>query len=174
MPQKKPINPVVAGIIISAIMIIISLVIYFMDLYKYRALSWLGYLFMVVLLIVFVNLYGNAKNNEVSFGGLFGYGFKATLIISVLLPLFSFIFFMAFPEIKEKIFEMTRQGMEEQGNVSDEQIDQTIEMMRKNFTLFFIVFPILFYVFVGCVGSLIGAAITKKNPINPLTQQGGI
>ena len=81
---------------------------------------------------------------------------------------------MAFPEIKEKIFEMTRQGMEEQGNVSDEQIDQTIDMMRKNFTLFFIVFPILFYVFVGCVGSLIGAAITKKNPINPLTQQGGI
>lgn len=170
--QKKPISPIVAGIIIAAVMIILSLAIYFMELYKNQAITWLGYLIMVILLIVFINLYGKARNNEVGFGGLFGYGFKATMIIAVLLPIFSFIFFMMFPEIKEKIFEMTRQGMEEQGKVSDEQIDQTIEMMRKNFTLFFIVLPILFYVFIGCIGSLIGAGITKKNPVNPMTQGG--
>jgi len=172
MKEKKPTSHFVAAVIIAAVMIIYSMALYFLDLSANRALPWLGYLLMVVLLIVFINMYGNAKNNEVSFGGLFSYGFKATALISLILPVFSYVFFLAFPEIKEKIFEMTRKGMEEQGKSSDEQIEQAITFMRDKFVLLFILLPILFYVFIGCIGSLIGAAVTKKKPVNPFTQGG--
>jgi hypothetical protein len=170
MKETKTVTPLVAGVITAALMIVYSTALYFLDLMKYSWLSWLGYIIMIVLLIVFINLHGKARKNEISFGGLFGYGFKTTAIIAIILPIFSFIFFLLFPEIKEKIFETMRLGMEEQGKATDEQIEQTISMMRKSFTLFFIVFPIIFYFIVGAIGSLIGAAVTKKKPVNPMNQ----
>jgi len=78
-----------------------------------------------------------------------------------------------FPDMKEKIFSMQETKMEEKGLDAD-KIETTMTMMKKYFTLFLILGVIFGNIVFGCIASLIGAAVAKKKPINPLSQQGGM
>lgn len=171
MQERKPISPVVAGLIIGAVMIIYSLMLSFLNMEGDRAMGWLGYAIMLAGLIIFINLYGKSRDNQVTFGNLFGYGFKATAMLSLLLALFLIGYFVLMPENKEKILEISRSAMEKQGSMTDEQIDSSMEMMDKNFMLFFVGTAIFMYIFMGVIGSLIGAAVTKKRPVTPFDQR---
>jgi Protein of unknown function (DUF4199) len=168
--ERKPINHFVAGIIIAAVIVIYSMALQFMGLGQNKSLGWLAYLFMIVGLIIFISQYAKAKDYQVTFGNLFSYGFKATAIAALIVVVCLLVFFLAFPEYKEKIMISIRQGMEDQGKMSDSQIDTAVSMVEKNFLLFTVGGALFMYLIVGCIGSLIGAAITKKKPFNPLDQ----
>ena len=75
-----------------------------------------------------------------------------------------------FPEMKDKTLEMARQRMEERGNLSDSQIEQGVEFTKKFFIPFAIGGTLLGTLIFGTVASLIGAAVAKKKPVNPLDQ----
>ena len=63
--------------------------------------------------------------------------------------------------------EAAREGMEKQGKMSDEQIDQAVGMFDSNFILFTGGGALFMYLLLGAIGSLLGAATTKKRPQNP-------
>jgi hypothetical protein len=170
MEPKKPISHFVAGLIIGAVLIIYSLALNFAGKGQDRTLGWLAYLLFVIGLIVFINLYGNAKNNEITFGGLFSYGFKATAIATLLIVICLVIVISIMPDFKQKILDAMRQGMEDQGKLDDDKIDQTVKMFSKNFILFVVGGALFMYLLFGVIASLIGAAITKKNPVSPFQQ----
>ena len=170
MEPKKPISHFVAGLIIGAVLIIYSLALNFAGKGQDRTLGWLAYLLFVIGLIVFINLYGNAKNNEMTFGGLFSYGFKATAIATLLIVICLVIVISIMPDFKQKILDAMRQGMEDQGKLDDDKIDQTVKMFSKNFILFVVGGALFMYLLFGVIASLIGAAITKKNPVSPFQQ----
>jgi hypothetical protein len=171
MEEKKPISHIVAGLTIAAVLVIYSILLNYMDLSQNQSMGWLSYIILIGGLIVFINLYGKAKDHQVTFGNLFSYGFKATAIITLIMIVFIIIFFMAFPEFKDKIVDAAREGMEKQGNMTDDQIDQGLEMFERNFILFSAGGALFMYLILGAIGSLIGAAITKKQPRNPFDQQ---
>lgn len=171
MEEKKPVSHIVAGLTIAAILVVYSILLNYMDLSQNQSMGWLSYIILVGGLILFINLYGKAKNHQVTFGNLFSYGFKATAIITLIMIAFIIIFFLAFPEFKDKIVDAAREGMEKQGKMTDDQIDQGLEMFEKNFILFSAGGALFMYLILGAIGSLIGAAITKKQPRNPFDQQ---
>jgi Protein of unknown function (DUF4199) len=170
MEQKKPISHFVAGLVIGAVLIVYTLILYFTGNQQNNALVYLSYLLLLAGLILFINLYGKAMNNQVTFGNLFGYGFKTTAFLALIMIAFTVIFFLAFPDVKEKMFDVAREKMEERGRMTDDQIEQGIQTWKKMFWVFVIGGIILFYAIIGAIGSLIGAAITKKKPVNPLDQ----
>ena len=171
MEEKKPVSHIVAGLTIAAILVVYSILLNYMDLSQNQSMGWLSYIILVGGLILFINLYGKAKNHQVTFGNLFSYGFKATAIITLIMIAFIIIFFLAFPEFKDKIVDAAREGMEKQGKMTDDQIDQGIEMFERNFILFSAGGALFMCLILGAIGSLIGAAITKKQPRNPFDQQ---
>ena len=132
-------------------------------------MAWISYILMVAGLIFFVNQYGNALDNQVTFGNLFSYGFKTTALLALIMIAFTVILFSIFPDIREKMVEIARQRMEDR-NTPEDQIDKGIEMWQKMFWVLTIGGIILVYAIVGAIGSLIGAAVTKKKPVNPLDQ----
>jgi hypothetical protein len=71
-----------------------------------------------------------------------------------------------FPEMTEKGMELAREQMEEQGQLSESQIDQSMEMAKKFMLPFAIGGTLIGYLAIGAIGSLIGAGVAKKNP-NP-------
>jgi NADH:ubiquinone oxidoreductase subunit 6 (subunit J) len=170
MEEKKPITHIVAGLIISAILIVYSIALTFLGLSTDTILSLITYAIFIGGIIVFINLYGKAKNNQVTFGNLFAYGFKTTSVIIVLFILFLVLFNLIFPDLREKGFEIARQKMEEKGKLTEEQIDQGIQIAKKFFWVGIIAGVLLIYAIVGAIASLIGAAVTKKKPVNPLDQ----
>jgi hypothetical protein len=83
---------------------------------------------------------------------------------------FIVVFFLLFPDIKEKSLDMARQQMEQSGKLSDSDIDNGVAMARKFFWVGVIGGSVLVFVITGAIGSLLGAAFTKKRPNNPFDQ----
>jgi len=68
--------------------------------------------------------------------------------------------------------KLTRQFLDFEQPIKElyEQIDQTMETVRKSFMII-VIFSVLFgSLIAGSIASLIGAAVAKKKPINPLDQ----
>jgi hypothetical protein len=78
---------------------------------------------------------------------------------------YAVVFIILFPDFKDKAMEDARKNMQAK-NLSEEQADKAIEISRKFFMTIVISVTLLGYLFCGLIASLIGAAITKKNPDN--------
>jgi len=170
MEENKPIPHIAAGAIVGALLIIFSLAILFMDYRESQKIGWLAYIILGGGIILFVYLYGKASGFRKPFGNLFSYGFKMTAIIALIMILFLIVFFEVLPGNKEKMLDLTRQSMEEKGKLTDDQIEKFVEGFKKYFIVLTIGGAMFMYTLIGAVSSLIGAAITKKNPVNPLDQ----
>ena len=81
--------------------------------------------------------------------------------------LFSFMF----PEFKAKSMEIMQTQMDKQNSLDQDKIDEMVQTYSKYFWPLIIGSTMLTYVILGAIGSLLGAAITKKRPQNPFEQQ---
>jgi p-aminobenzoyl-glutamate transporter AbgT len=125
---------------------------------------WIDRIVAIGGLILFINLYAKSVDNNVSFGNLFAYGFKATAVFTLVLVAFVVITNLVSPELKEKGFELAREEMLKNKNTNEADVDKLMEGMRKYFWAIAIGGTILGNIILGCIGSLLGAAVTKKNP----------
>jgi amino acid transporter len=127
--------------------------------------KWLSTVITIAAIIVFCMQYGKQMTTGVTFGKVFGYGFKIALVISILMVLYSFLsFYVIFPELTDQILVKTRTDLEAKGGLSEEQIDQAVNMTKKFMQPIPIaIFAFLATLFFGTIGALLGAAFTKKS-----------
>lgn len=170
MQETKPISHFVAGAILGALLVVYSIVLYFLDQMQNQTLGYLSYVILIGGLIFFIHQYAKSKNNQVTFGNLFSYGFKATAIVILIMLVFVIGFNMAFPEFKDQILQTMREKMEEDGKSTDDQIETAVGMFSRNYILFAAIGTVIGMAILGAIGSLIGAAVTKKKPVNPMDQ----
>jgi hypothetical protein len=169
--EQKISTPVQKGLIISLILIVFGLALYFTNQYMNKGLSYLQYLILIIGIIWSCNVYAKQMNGNVTFGNVFAHGFKTTAFVAALMAVYTFVAVkFIFPEMIDKIMDAARQEMQKDGNLSDEQINQGVEMGKKFFLPFAIGGIIFFFALVGAISSLIGAAIAKKNPKDPFAQ----
>ncbi len=158
-------------VIISLASIVYGLILYFADLSLNEGLNYVNYLILCAGVIYFCIQYAKQHNANVSFGNVFGHGFKISAGVAALIIVWSIIAMtFVFPDLKEKIIEQTGVKMAEQNsNMSSEDREKGLAMMRRFFIPGMIVGILFMYAIVGAIASLIGAAVAKKNPNpNPL------
>ncbi len=130
-------------------------------------IGWLSYLLIIGGIAGFVIKYGADVNGNVTFGNLFAYGFKTTAVLAVLFIAFMILFYLIFPEYKAQMLEIAREKALEKAKDGDkESIEKGMEMFNKFFWVGLIAGIMISYAILGVIGSVIGAAIAKKNP-NP-------
>jgi hypothetical protein len=161
--EKKPISHLIAGVIVAGLIIIYSIILYFTGMSTSQGMSYLSFAILIVGIIFFVRAYGNANNNHLSFGNLFAYGFKISAFTALVVVAFNIIFNLIFPEFKEKVFEMMRQNMESQGKLTEDQINSYVEGFKKYYNIIVIAGAVFMFAIFGAIGSVIGAAITKRD-----------
>lgn len=172
MEQRKPLTHTLAGLLIAGLVIVLSLILMlFANSTSNPGSGWLTYLVIIVGLIISINMYAKSKDNFVSFGELFSFGFKATAVYTVIFIGFLILVSLLFPDFKTSAIEAVRTEMENQKNYNEDQAEMAIEMMEKYFWVFAVGGTMLAFVIVGAIGSLLGAAIAKKRPQNPFEQQ---
>ncbi len=162
--ETKQITAVTVGLIISLALIIISLVVYFSGMYMESWSQYFGFVVIVGGIIWSVMNHGKEKEHHVTFGQLFQFGFKVTSVVICLMILYTLLSGVLFPEIKEKIIEAARTAALKQPGANEDQIGQGMNMFAKNYNLFIILGILFWYLIMGVVSSLIGAAVTRKNP----------
>jgi len=151
------------GLIISAIVILFSTLFYILHINTQKWTQWVGVLIMFVGVIISCIQFAKTNDGNVTFGNVFGNGFKTTAIVALVTIAFSVLFVLIFPDIKEQALEQVRLDMEKQGQ-ADDVIDKAVAMTDKMFIVFLLAGGIFGTLFFGVIASLIGAAIAKKNP----------
>ena len=168
MEERKPLSHIAAGLLIALAVILVSVLLAFLSgANAGTGVGWIGFLVMIFGLMFFIQRYGKALNYRASFGDYFNYGFKATTLIVLLYVVYLLGLAFLVPDIKQKVLEATRLELEKRKNFSDSEIENTIQMTNKYFWLALIGTSMFFLAFIGAIGSLIGAAVTKKLPKNP-------
>jgi hypothetical protein len=168
--EKKQTTAVTAGIILALILIVLALVTYFTGMYMQSWSQYIGFVIIVGGIIWAVTNHGKEKEYTETFGQLFSYGFKVTAVITCLMILYTLISGFVFPEIKEKIIEAARTQALKNPGANEDAIEQGMNMFAKNYNLFIILGILFWYLLMGVISSLIGAAITKKQPKNSFDQ----
>ena len=122
----------------------------------------------VTAIIIFCNQYGKQETDGVTFGKVFGYGFKICLVLSVIMGLYTLLSTtVIFPEMVDQILVKTRTDLQAKGGMTDDQIDQAVNMTKK----FIQPLPLAFFamvatLFFSTISALLGAAFTKKSEPN--------
>jgi hypothetical protein len=134
-----------------------------MNLSAARWTQWVHTAIMFIGVIITCIQFSKLNDGDVTFGSVFANGFRTTAVIAVITVLFSVIFVLVFPDIKEKALEEARRQMEAQGQ-SDEMIEKALAMTSKMFMVFVVAGGVFGTLLFGVIASLIGAAAAKKNP----------
>ena len=170
MEENKIMSPQIKGVLISLVIIILGIAGYYSDLAFSGWYSWAVNGILVIAIIFACVHFANQKQGYVTFGNVFLHGFKVTLVVTIFLLAYALLSMtVLFPDMKERIFEMQQQQMEER-NMPEEQMETATNMMKKYFMIFLVLGVIFGNLIFGCIASLIGAAVAKKNKINPLEQ----
>jgi NADH:ubiquinone oxidoreductase subunit 6 (subunit J) len=168
--EKKVTSHLTKGLIISLILIVLSVVITVMELYTIQWLQYIGFLILFGGIIWSVMIFGKENDYDKSFGNLFAHGFKTLALVTVLVLAYTLLSSYIFPDVKQKMMDIGRQQALEKANGNEAQIEQGMAMFEKYFTLFIVIGIIFWYMLIGAIASLIGAAVTKKNPNNGMPQ----
>jgi hypothetical protein len=169
--EKQITSHIIKGAILGGISILFSIIIYVFNLYTVKELNWISYAIIIGGIIYGNILYANQNGNNVSFGNIFAHGFKTTAVLIVITVAYTLLALkVLFPDMIDKIIDMSRIEMEKNPKLTDEMIEQGISMTKKFFVPFAIGGVLIGTGFMGAIASLIGAAVAKKNPVDPFKQ----
>ena len=163
--EKKPLTNLTAALILFLLMVVYTLAINFGGLQANTKLAWVSYLIVVVGTMLIVMKYGKDMQNNVTFGNLFAYGFKTIAMLILFYIAFTILFYLVFPEYKASLLDIMKQNaMKNATPDNKEQLEKGIVIMQRFFWVSMIAGILISFAILGAIGSLIGAAVTKKNP----------
>lgn len=155
------------GLITGLAVVVIAVIFYVAGISFESYTQWLVYIPFLVGLILNAQAFSKANNGYVTFGQTFSSCFKATAIITLIVLAWTFASSYIFPEMQQKAMEMAREKMEKDSKITEEQIEMSMEMTRKYWTLFMVMGVVFGYMFFGAIFSLIAAATAKKKGAAP-------
>jgi hypothetical protein len=162
--KKKSSDYLGRGLILSLILIVVDLFGGFAQVRFETWFRWLPTIIAIVAIIVFCIQFGKRQVDGVTFGQVFGYGFKISLVVSVLMVVYSLLSFsFIFPELTDQILTKTRTDLQATGKFTDDQIDNQVAITKKfmqpGMRSLFVFLATLFF---NTIASLLGAVFTKK------------
>jgi hypothetical protein len=167
--KKKSTDFMGKAILLSLILIILNLIGGFAHVQFETWFKWLPSIILLVAIIIFCIQYGKLETDGVTFGKAFGYGFKISLVVSILIAVYTLLSVLfIFPEFTDQALQQARASMEAKGTYTEDQIDQGMAMTKK----FLQPIPVGIFAFLGTlffstVASLLGAAFAKKSEPEP-------
>ena len=162
--KKKSSDVLSKAILISLILIVLDLIGGFAHIKFTSWFKWISTIVIIGSLVIACINYGK-QHDEVTFGKVFGYAFKISLFISIFMTVYSFISnYVIFPEFIDQALQNAREGMEARGGMTEDQIDAGMAMTKKFMQPVPLgIFSFVITLFVGVIGSLLGAAFAKKS-----------
>ncbi|MEO7209709.1 MAG: DUF4199 domain-containing protein [Chitinophagaceae bacterium] len=170
--EEKVTTPIVKGIVITLIMIVYGLVVYFMGEAMNQSLSSIQYVILLVGIIWSCISYSKQMKANVTFGNVFAHGFKTAMVVTALTCVYTLLSLLfLFPDMVDKGLQIARQKMQEQGNLTDEQMQSGLDIAKRFFVPFAVGGILIMFAIVGAISSLLGAAFAKKQPQDPFGHQ---
>jgi Protein of unknown function (DUF4199) len=151
------------GLITGLAMVALSLVFV---LLKQQPTGLPQYLIYIIytLGIVWTLLSFHKSNTEaLSFKPYFSEGFKCFIVVTLLMVIYTFVFFKIDHTYQDAMASQLRQDLVKTGNATPVEIDKQVSTMKANFALLYTGGAVFFYLFIGAlVTAVTGAFLTSK------------
>jgi hypothetical protein len=145
-------------------LILFSLIMYSIDINMQSPLMYLAFLILAAGIFFGITSYrDNFLGGFISYGKCIAVGVMISLFASILLAVYSYLFFTFFDTTSiQKILDMTEEKLVKKG-MSDEQIEMGMKYTAKFMTpVWMSTMTVIMYVFWGAIISLIIGIFTKK------------
>ena len=158
------------GVLLGAINIIYGLMLFSLEMHiqKNTTSNVIGYVIFISLIIWGIVDYRNKNQGSLKLSDALKTGLGISLISSIVLAIYLVIFIKFIdPDFIEETLKISRQTiLQEQPEISEENVNQMIKMQKKFVGPFMISsFMIIFNLFFGFIISLIGGLLLKKSPM---------
>lgn len=161
--KKEPKTYLNYGVLTGVVLIVLFVLYYVFGLDADTRLAFIPGIVLAVLIIVAQVNHAKSLDGDITYGNLFAAGFKATCAATGIYVLFLIIFIILAPGYTDHMLELARQKMVAKG-LDEDTIRRGIAGYKKRFTVIAVSAAILGNIVTGCIASLIGAAIPRKNP----------
>ena len=150
------------GLITGIAMIATSFFIYASKGNFENKLQYITYSLYVVGIIWALADFSKKAGNEEKFGSYFLQGFKCFIVVDLLMVLFTIVFMMMHPEIKEEAGMFAKEDLIKQGNRTPAEIEEKIQMAKKSFMLVMIMATVFWYLVIGAMVTAVTSAVLMQ------------
>lgn len=153
------------GFIAGILMVLSNFVLYKTNIPETSALRYIGYGILGLAIVFTIHNYTKNKKNSISFGALFNQGFKCFILITLLMTLYSFLFYKLQPQLVDEITERTKKEMlAENKNRTPAEIEKKAIDYKKQLPLLTAYTTIFQYLLIGSIVTLVisGTQILKN------------
>jgi hypothetical protein len=165
-PKSSTSNALNYGLITGAVMIVYSLVLYLLNLHLNKYLGYISFLILVAgMAYGTIQFRNKVLNGFISYGKAYSSGFMIALFAGILGAIYSFIFYKFIaPDVVRELLDMVRQNIiTKSPEMTDEQIEQAMNMTAKFMTPPLMgIFFLLYCLIVAAIGALITSVFIKK------------
>lgn len=169
--QSKTLSSLNAALILFLLMVIYTLVLNFGGYQANTKLAWISYFIVIAGIMILVMKYAKDMEGNVTFGNLFAYGFKTSAFLTIFFLAFTVLFYLVFPEYKTRFLEtMKENSLKNATPETMEQAKKGAEIVQRFFWVSVTAGILISFAILGAVGSLLGAAFSKKDPKKDFTQ----
>src|SRR6476661_3778327 len=106
---------VTKGLIIALLLVVLAIAANFTKSQNESWNRWGANIILIAGVIWACISYGKQRNNHVTFGDAFAHGFKTTVVATLIFLVFSIVFLLIFPELKDQGLDQARLELEKQG-----------------------------------------------------------
>lgn len=123
----------------------------------------LPFIVMALLMVVVCRLYSKEIQEEIRFRKIFVYGVKVTLIVTVIVVAYRFMYlYILFPDIKATTVAQARSEMGSKGDIAENELDAATNLIDRMFIPFAVAGSFVSTLISGLIGSVIGAVAIKR------------
>lgn len=160
----KPDTATKKGLLTGIVMILVSIVIFYMKENFENKLQYITYSVYVAGLIWALVDYSKRPDTEHKFGKYFSQGFKCFIVVTLLMVIFTAVFLFSHPLLRDEMGSVYRTDLLKTGNYTMPEIDEKIMMAKKSFFPAMLMAAIFGYLAIGAMVTAIasGFLIQKR------------
>ncbi len=150
------------GLITGAVMILISIAIFLAKKSYENNLQYITYAAYITGIIWTLVDFKKLTDGPVTFKTCFAEGFKYFVVVTFLMVIFTLVFILLHPELKEQMAENMRTAYKGAKDMMPSDIENRVAAAKKFFLPGYIMGTVLSYLAIGALGTLVSAGIISQ------------
>lgn len=167
----KPDTATKKGLLTGIVMVLISICIYLLKGNFQNSLQYITYTVYIAGIIWTLLTYSKQPGIEHKFGQYFSQGFKCFIVVTLLMVVFTAIFLISQPQLKDEMATIYRAELIKAGNYTTAEIEDKIGMAKKSFLPSLIMATVFGYLVIGAMVTVIAAGFISSKNKNKLNEK---
>lgn len=160
----KQLTATIKGLITGIAMILISVLIYYTKGNFQNKLQYITYSVYVAGIVWTLIEFSKSSANTNKFGAYFSQGFKCFIVVTLLMVIFTVVFLLTQPQLKDEMAVIYKTELLKNGNYTLPEIAERVKLAKKSFLPSLVMGAVFGYLVIGAMVTAITAGfLIQKN-----------